>query len=276
MNSLIATRLRCPVCRATCEVSEDGKSLYCGGQRRHCFDFSRSGYLNLAGPHGGEGDLKASVRARSLFLESGYYERLADTVCEVLASCSVNTVLDAGCGEGYYTNRMALGRAALGVDLSSAGIDHAAKAAKREGLNACYAVASLFKLPVADASFDAITNLFAPCAEAEFVRVLRPGGVLIVVAAGEHHLLGLKKAIYDTPYTNRGRADLPQELALEREIRLTYEITVEGRERIDALFSMTPYYWRTSEADRQKLAQLDRLTTEVDFNVYVYRKGLIE
>ena len=35
---------------------------------------------------------------------------------------------------------------------------------------------------------------------------------------------------------------------------------------------MTPYYWRTGEADKQKLAQLERLTTEVDMLLYIYRK----
>jgi 23S rRNA (guanine745-N1)-methyltransferase len=55
--------------------------------------------------------------------------------------------------------------------------------------------------------------------------------------------------------------------------RLTYRIEVEGREQIEALFSMTPYYWRTSEADRTKLKILDRLETEVDFDIFLYRKG---
>jgi 23S rRNA (guanine745-N1)-methyltransferase len=53
---------------------------------------------------------------------------------------------------------------------------------------------------------------------------------------------------------------------------LRFEITVEGQSDIEALFSMTPYYWRTSEADKQKLAQLDTLTTEVDMLLYIYRK----
>jgi 23S rRNA (guanine745-N1)-methyltransferase len=54
---------------------------------------------------------------------------------------------------------------------------------------------------------------------------------------------------------------------------LIYTITVEGEEAIEALFSMTPYYWRTSEADRAKLKNLQTLTTEVDFDIFIYQKG---
>jgi 23S rRNA (guanine745-N1)-methyltransferase len=62
-------------------------------------------------------------------------------------------------------------------------------------------------------------------------------------------------------------------MQLIEERRLTYEITVEGQDMINALFSMTPYYWRTSESDRARLSGLESLTTEVDFNIYVFEKG---
>ena len=42
---------------------------------------------------------------------------------------------------------------------------------------------------------------------------------------------------------------------------------------IEALFSMTPYYWRTSKEDREKLEKLDILTTSVDFDIFLFRKG---
>jgi 23S rRNA (guanine745-N1)-methyltransferase len=161
----------------------------------------------------------------------------------------------------------------LRIDLSSAGIDHAAKIAKRLGNGAGFVVASLFTMPVADASMDAVTNIFAPCAEDEFCRVLKNGGYLIVVAAGERHLLGLKRVLYENPYYNPERADLPQKMTLVSKENLTYEIEVDGQDAIDALFSMTPYYWRTSEKDKAKLASLQSLKTEVDFDIYLYRKG---
>ncbi len=273
MNPTALSKLKCPVCGSEMYAGEDGRTCRCRGIRTHSYDLSRSGYLNLAFPGDGEGDLKPAIRSRSLFLNAGYYEPLSDAVNGILNEMVVASVLDAGCGEGYYTNRMATPqRAVLGVDLSRAGIDSAAKRARMDATDAAFVVGSIFSLPAHDASFDAVTNIFAPCCEAEFLRVLKPGGIFIMVGAGERHLFGLKQAVYENPYLNPGRADIPQEMTELEKRRLRYEITVKGREEIEALFSMTPYYWRTSPADSKKLAALDTLTTEVDFNIYIFRK----
>jgi len=273
MTAQVLERLRCPVCHASVYADGDGKICACKGARRHTFDFSKSGYLNLSrAAQSGGGDSKEAVRSRSAFLEAGYYRPLSDAVNRLLDRVGAESVLDAGCGEGYYTNRMAERRVTFVADLSVHGIDYAAKQSKRLGSGAGFAVASLFELPVADESFSAVTNLFAPCAETEFSRVLETGGLLIVVGAGERHLMGLKEAIYESPYLNRERRDLPTEMRLAERLRVTDTVTVEGREAIAALFSMTPYYWRTGEADREKLSLLDRLTTEIDFDIFLYRK----
>ena len=271
MTTGILERLRCPVCGVSGDVDENGKSFYCKGARRHSFDFSKSGYLNLC-LNGKTGDRREAVRARSLFLEAGYYQSLSEEINRILEECKIGSVLDAGCGEGYYTNRMATGRTVFGADLSRCGIDYAAKTAKRMGNGAAFAVASLYTLPVADASFDAVTNLFAPCAEAEFARVLKDGGYLILVGAGERHLMGLKTLIYDHPYTNPGRNDLPVKMTLVRKTRLHQTVTVCGEEMLEALFSMTPYYWRTSEGNHAKLRGVSSLETEIDFDIFLYRK----
>lgn len=271
MTASVAELLRCPVCGASGAISADGKSFFCCGEKRHCYDFSKSGYLNFS-RDGKTGDAKAAVQARSAFLDAGYYQPLSDRVNELLSETGALTVLDAGCGEGYYTNRMtAPNRRVLGADLSREGIDHAAKVAKRTGNGAGFAVCSLFELPVADGGLDAVTCLFAPCAETEFCRVLRDGGYLLLVGAGEEHLMGLKRVLYDEPRINAGRADLPQHMTLVRTERLTGEITV-AKEHIDALFSMTPYYWRTSAQDRKKLEGLNWLRTEYAFDIFLYRK----
>lgn len=274
MKNTVFAMLRCPVCAAAMQTDETGRSCRCMGARVHSYDFARSGYLNLTRPGDGEGDLKDAVRARKMFLEAGYYEPLSNEVNAILQTVNAQAVLDAGCGEGYYTNRMANGeRAVFGVDLSRAGIDAAAKSAKQNATGVSFAVASIFSLPVGDAACDAVTNLFAPCCESEFSRVLKNGGYLVLVGAGERHLMGLKEVLYENPYLNPGRADLPTKMKEIERRRLTYTITVEGEEAIEALFSMTPYYWRTSESDHAKLKNIQTLTTEVDFDIFVYQKG---
>ncbi len=270
-NSLLQL-LYCPVCHAKLGLDNQGKSCKCQGIKQHCFDFSKSGYLNLSGPHGGAGDLKDAIQARREFLNAGYYQPLADLLIKKLNILGSENILDAGCGEGYYTNQFAEGRNVLGVDLSKDGIDAAAKTAKAQATGAGFVIASLFSMPVADQRVDAILNIFAPCAEDEFLRVLAPGGYVIVVAAGENHLLGLKKVLYQTTYLNRARADLPRKMTLVAKDRLSYSITVTSASQIAALFSMTPYYWRTSTEDQQKLQGLEELTTELDFDIFLFRK----
>ena len=274
MKNTVFAMLRCPVCAASMQSDESGRTCRCTGARTHSYDFARSGYLNLTRPGDGEGDLKDAIKARKLFLEAGYYEPLSDEINAILQTLNASAVLDAGCGEGYYTNRMANNdRAVLGVDLSRAGIDAAAKSAKQNATEVLFAVASIFSLPVGDAACDVVTNLFAPCCESEFSRVLKDGGYLILVGAGERHLMGLKEVLYENPYLNPGRADLPVQMKEIDRKRLTYTITVDGEEAIEALFSMTPYYWRTSESDHAKLKNIQTLTTEVDFDIFVYQKG---
>ncbi len=275
MTTSVLELLRCPVCGAAGREEQEGRVFACLGERRHCFDFARSGYLNLCpAAKAGGGDSREAVRARSAFLEAGYYRPLSDAVNTLLHEVGAASVLDAGCGEGYYTNRMAPGRTAIGADLSRPGVDHAAKAAKQGGSGAAFVIAGLFALPVRDAGLDAVTSLFAPCAEQEFLRILRPGGYLILVGAGERHLFGLKQTLYEHPYLNPGREDLPEHMRLLRKTRLRDCITVRGNRMIEALFSMTPYYWRTSRAGRERLAELGLLETEIDFDIFLYRKGL--
>lgn len=265
--------LRCPVCGASGYAAEDGKVFRCTGERPHSYDFARSGYLNFSGGRKESGDSPEMVRARSAFLGCGYYRPLSDRVAEILEQENAGVVLDAGCGEGYYSNRIAAdGRTVVGVDLSKAAIDHAARTAKAEGNGALFAVASLFSLPVADACADAVINLFAPCAEEAFSRVLKPGGLLIVVGAGADHLMGLKQILYRNPYRNPGRSDLPQHLTPVGSERLTYPVVIEGRETIADLFAMTPYAFRTPKEDRERLLSLDRFETTLEFDIFSYRK----
>lgn len=277
--SLYQKALRCPVCgsgMAQDKTVGAGRWL-CHGTRVHSFDMARSGYVHLALRHSGGGDAKEAVRARTAFLSQGYYRAAADALCRLTQTyIPGGLIVDAGCGEGYYTNALSdylgEGYEVCGFDLSRDAVDAAAKAARRQGVSSLYAVGSVFELPLADASVDGVVNVFAPCAETEYSRVLRTGGVLVVVGAGERHLLGLKQALYDKTYENAGRADLPVNMRLCERVVVRDEIEVEGSEQIANLFSMTPYYWRTSQEDKKKLEGLDRLRTEIEFDFCIYRK----
>ncbi len=270
--------LRCPLCFDSLTVTEDGKSAKCQGhnpkKKQHSFDFASEGYLSF-GATGG--DSKEAVRARTLFLEKDYYLPAAMAICEAVKKYAPDcqTLIDAGCGQGYYTEKLAaLSRLTWGFDLSKFACAAGAKAAKRRGqAGLYYATASVFELPLASESADVITNIFAPCAEEEYCRILKDGGLLFVVGAGKNHLMGLKRVIYDNIYENGERADLPKNMKHLDTVVSSHTISVEGKDDIAALFSMTPYYWRTSEADKEKLAALDSLETEIEFEINIYQKG---
>ena len=260
----------CPHCKAPLEQS--GGSLFCTGARRHCFDVAASGYVNLALPGASKGgDDTALIAARRAFLRAGYYRPVAEKLLSLVREYAPgDAVLDAGCGEGYYSCFLAeAGFRVFGIDLSKKGITAAAKSAARAGLSAGFAVAGIFELPIADNSVDAVVSLFAPVAGAEFCRVLRPGGTLIMAGAGARHLLALKKVLYDDVYENEPRADEPTELTPVHRESLSFDMELSDRVAQD-LFAMTPYYYRTPRAGRERLAALQSLScgAEVDFSVY--------
>jgi 23S rRNA (guanine745-N1)-methyltransferase len=179
--------LRCPLCRQP--FARDERALRCPAG--HAFDLARQGYANLTAgrlTHGG--DNAEMVTDRAGFLAAGHYDFIADALAADVAGTS-GLILDAGTGTGHYLARV-LDRSAeatgLGVDVSKAALRRAARSHPR----AAAVLADLWRpLPVADAAATAILNIFAPRNGAEFRRVLRPGGALLVVTPAPDHLAEL-------------------------------------------------------------------------------------
>lgn len=288
MENIEQTRVRrlsalvCPICGAPLELS--GNSYICGGQgKRHCFDRSAGGYVNFAfvkGHRAVSGDPPEAVRSRSEFLERGYYLPAAKLIEELADKyCPCGLLADAGCGEGYYSVRLAgAERFVFGADLSKYAADRAAKRATAAGVreHCLFSVASVYELPLGDGSADAVLSMFSPCATEEYRRVLKRGGVLIVGCAGARHLYELKAAVYDTPTLNEERADLPHDDEMElidtRHLTYTMSFGAESGDDVRRLFGMTPYKYRTSAADAERLAAIRELDCTADFEFRVYEK----
>lgn len=263
------TKFICPICK---EPLTGDRSLRCSGN--HCFDRAKSGYVNLlSGKGGNHGDPKEMVLARKSFLDKGFYEPLRNDIADTVKAVTENngTVLDCGCGECYYTDKIAelLPDAhIMGIDVSKDAVNYGCKRNRELDL----AVASVYAMPVADSSVDTAVSVFAPQATEEFIRVLKPEGHLIMAIGGEEHLWSLKKAVYDTPYKNEP-ADYDLcgfEFIGKKELK--YNIDLNSKEDIKNLFSMTPYYHKTSREDIAKLDDLNSLTTEINFEILIYKK----
>ena len=265
----------CPICGET--LIAEGGSYRCAA--RHSFDIARQGYVNLlTGKHGAQhGDNKEMLLARRAFLSAGYSAPLVEAVAETAARYAppICRVLDAGCGECHYTAAIAKRLAERGIDATILGVDISREAlalGARQNPNLALAVASIYRLPLADESVDMLFEIFAPHSGEEFARVLRPRGKLIMVIPGARHLFGLKEILYKTPYENEVADTALPDFNLLNEENVEGRITLETNEDVWNLFTMTPYFYRTSPADKEKLRAHASLETEISFKVLTYEK----
>ena len=263
----------CPVCGEMLDFSE--KSAVC--RNNHSFDRAKSGYVNLLlSKHMGKavhGDNKLMVRARREFLDKGYYSPLCEKLCQTVKKYadSNSIILDAGCGEGYYTSAVkeTVSAEIFGIDISKTAADYAAKRSK----NISFAAASVFHIPVKSFSCDVLITLFAPYCGEEFHRVLKENGIMIMAIPSENHLWELKKAVYDTPYKNTVKPYELDNFEFIKSERISFDIELNSNQDIQSLFSMTPYYYRTGRKEQEKLSLMENLKTQCDFELLTYRKS---
>lgn len=187
--------LICPVCRLELRLRQPaGRPARLSCANLHAFDAAKQGYFNLLTGKGTSfrEDGAAMVAARAAFLDAGHYAPLARALAESVALAVSGTedprLLDAGAGTGYYLGQVLSGipapATAVAMDISKFAMRRAAKLPGTLAL-----VWDLWRdLPMADASFDALINVFSPHNGAEFARVLRPGGIALVVTPLPGHL----------------------------------------------------------------------------------------
>lgn len=270
--------LKCPVCGEA--LFAEDKIYKCGNN--HTFDKGVSGYVNLL-PYIRasviSGDSREMVLARRSFLSKGYYSALSDQInmqiLSLIKNISSPALLDAGCGEGYYTSNLYIALSKSTKDFTLAGIDiskDSVKYASKQNGNISFAVASIFHLPVMDESVDIITNIFSPCSNDEFNRVLKSDGYLITVIPGKRHLFGLKEVVYDVPYENDEEGYPLPDFELFNQTVIHSIGVIDKNEDINNLFLMTPYFWKSPIDGSNRLKKLDNLETEIEFIISVYKK----
>ena len=263
--------LTCPICGE--KLNKQERQYRC--PRNHSFDIARQGHVNLLivqQKHSkNPGDTREQVLSRREFLEEGHYAPICQTLIDTAKELNITgPVLDVGCGEGYYSSRLAdaLGAELAGLDISKEAVRCAA--AKYKGK--LWMCATAAHIPVEDGSAQLLTSLFALTLPEEFARVLQPGGYYFQVLAAEDHLLGLKSVIYDSLH-HKEKDTVPELPGFElvRSIPIRFDFTVEGQQ-VRNLFSMTPHVFRIGREGAERLKNTQTLSDTASCVLNVYRR----
>ena len=264
-----ATAFACPICQENLTLLET--SLKCCN--RHSFDLAKFGYVNLTP------QIKQSVnydkenfQNRQQILEAGFYQAILDAVSDLLANSETSsTILDIGCGEGFYSRKLQKrhpDKTFYAFDISKDSVQIAAKSEPNWAVN--WFVGDLARLPIKDASMDILLDIFSPANYGEFRRVLSKDGILIKVIPTKNHLKEIRQKVQDQltnkDYSNQDIKEHFQErftILSSQTASLTKTITAN---QLQALLSMTPLLFHI---DQTKIdwSQLTEITIEAEILV---------
>jgi len=264
-----ATAFACPICQENLTLVES--SLKCNN--RHSFDLAKFGYVNLAPQIKQSANYdKENFQNRQQILEAGFYQTILEAISNLLSNSeSAKTILDIGCGEGFYSRKLQESHSEktfYAFDISKDSIQIAAKSEPNWAVN--WFVGDLARLPIKDASMDILLDIFSPANYGEFRRVLSKDGILIKVIPTENHLKEIRQMVQDQltnkDYSNQNIKNHFQEhftILSNQTASLTKTITAE---QLHALRSMTPLLFHI---DQSKIdwSQLTEITIEAEILV---------
>ena len=264
-----ATAFACPICQENLTLVES--SLKCCN--RHSFDLAKFGYVNLAPQIKQSANYdKENFQNRQQILEAGFYQAILEAISNLLSSSeSAKTVLDIGCGEGFYSRKLQErhpDKTFYAFDISKDSVQIAAKSEPNWAVN--WFVGDLARLPIKDSSMDILLDIFSPANYGEFRRVLSQNGILIKVIPTENHLKEIRQKIQDQltnkDYSNQDIKNHFQEhftILSSQTASLSKPITAE---QLQALLSMTPLLFHV---DQSKIdwSQLTEITIEAEILV---------
>ncbi|MGC0304016.1 MULTISPECIES: putative RNA methyltransferase [unclassified Streptococcus] len=264
-----ATAFACPICQENLTLVES--SLKCCN--RHSFDLAKFGYINLAPQIKQSANYdKENFQNRQQILEAGFYQAILETISDLLANSETSTtVLDIGCGEGFYSRKLQENhpdKTFYAFDISKDSVQIAAKSEPNWAVN--WFVGDLARLPIKDASMDILLDIFSPANYGEFRRVLSKDGILIKVIPTENHLKEIRQKVQDQltnkDYSNQDIKNHFQEhftILSNQTASLTKTITAE---QLQTLLSMTPLLFHI---DQSKIdwSQLTEITIEAEIMV---------
>ena len=250
--------LQCPVCKKSLKVRSSGK-LLC--KKDHCFDVAKTGYVNLASSGALPGYDKALFQNRRTAFGLGFYDKVVDALRDIIAPRLVPGqplfVLDAGCGEGFYTASLASDCRFsccrfFGIDLSR---DAVMLAAQRE-TTAGWLVADVANLPFSNSSFDVVLDILTPANYKEFRRILKKDGVVIKIVPGQNYLKELRDVSGQGMYTNRDVVDYAAaHMKLSETRNFCYTLPL-SQGQAELIYGMTPLTSHTQPENLDTIAEI--------------------
>lgn len=268
--------LICPICHTSLTLRD--KTYIC--HNRHSYDVSKDGYVNLhvvQHKHSHHaGDTTLSVPAGQRFLSKGFYESLRDGIGDIIDTVAPMTMLDMGCGEGYYTSRLAQTGQVIGLDIAKPAIITAAKTYKNTdiGKNIIWVVGTGAVLPLANSSMDVCTSFFSPLPKHEMLRVLKSGGHLLIATPAPHHLHALRKRLFDTVNPHNPIKfvhELSPEFTLLNEWQIDTPMQLDSQSLSD-LVDMTPYAYKARLDKKTDLKAEQDFHVVASFILYLFKK----
>ena len=264
-----ATAFACPICQEKLTLVESSLKCY----NRHSFDLAKFGYVNLVPQIKQSANYdKENFQNRQQILEAGFYHAILEAVSDLLANSETSTtVLDIGCGEGFYSRKLQESHSEktfYAFDISKDSVQIAAKSEPNWAIN--WFVGDLARLPIKNDSMDILLDIFSPANYGEFRRVLSKDGILIKVIPTKNHLKEIRQKVQDQltnkDYSNQDIKNHFQEhftILSSKTASLTKTITAD---QLQALLSMTPLLFHI---DQSKIdwSNLTEITIEAEILV---------
>lgn len=257
---LSATAFACPICQSALVL--EGTSFKC--PQKHSYDLAKFGYVNLAPQVKQSQDYdKANFQNRQLILQAGFYQHILDKLQDLIQSSQAQTILDIGCGEGYYSRCLQENfpnKTFYAFDISKDSIQLAAKSEPAWQVN--WFVGDLARLPLQTDSVELILDIFSPANYAEFSRVLKDSGLIIKVIPTENHLKEIRHLVQEQlqkkDYSNQdilNHFEQHCQIVSSETVSLTKTITDAEKK---ALLAMTPllFHIDQSKIDWSRLTEI--------------------
>jgi len=240
--------LICPICKSELKIIDN--SYLC--DHRHTYDIAKEGYVHLLPVQKknskNPGDNKEMINARREFLEQGYYDPLVEQIINAIEVKENANILDAGCGEGYYSHKLYEhfeNTKILGFDISKEAVKKASKKYK----DILFFIASVNDIPVEHKSIDNYITTFAPIDQSEIKRILKEDGKAIIISAGPNHMREIAEKIYKNykSHDYDPQTSLVPSFHLLEENTCSFTLHLKEANQIESMLKMTPYYWSTKQ-----------------------------